>query len=88
MNQNESAFPIIGEKVSTKYGLTKLEYFVAHNIGAAVNLTEGLTANQILERLNCTETYDFEKHYSQYLAKIQISLAKELLKQLENESNN
>ena len=27
MNKNEPAFPIVGEYVSTEYGLTKLEYF-------------------------------------------------------------
>jgi hypothetical protein len=71
MNQNESAFPIIGEKVSTRYGLTKLEYF-------SIKCLQGLLSNS-----HITET-----KFQQRIINDSIEYAKELLKQLENESNN
>lgn len=82
--KNQSAFPVVNS--NTEYGLTKLEYLVAHNVSAAVSLIDGISARHILDSIGCSdEGYDFEKHYPKYLAKIQILLAKELIKQLEND---
>lgn len=92
MNQNEPAFAsssMYAYRDHKQKGLTKLEYFVAHNASATVKLIDGIDTKSILESINCIdESYVFEKHYPKYLAKIQILLAKELLKQLEDESNN
>lgn len=90
-NQNEPAFPTqYGDPrsagVNLDGGLTKLEYFSIHNTEAVVDIINGISIDTILESLGCpNEIYSFEKHYPKYLAKIQILLAKELLKQLEDE---
>ena len=82
---NGSKYPIIEEN---ELRLTKLEYFTACNTEATVNIIDGISIDTILESLGCpNEIWSFEKHYPKYLAKIQILLAKELLKQLEDESN-
>jgi hypothetical protein len=88
MKSEQPAFPVtFPNPIYNQTGLTKLEYFVAHNAEAVVHIINDISIDTILESLGCpNEIYSFEKHYPKYLAKMQILLTKELLKQLEDEN--
>ena len=63
MNKNEPVFPIIGEKVSTRYGLTKLEYF-------SIKCLQGILSKQFDEEgEDCKNTVSDAIEYAKELLK-------------------
>lgn len=85
-NQHTPAYPVHGVYENTHHGLTKREYFAARAMqGLLMEPNQGsVSTKHVLKILGIDENteYDYLVHYPQYLAKLSIVYADELLKQL------
>lgn len=87
---SELDFGIDGIIVEPKNGLTKREYFAIKAMqGFLANPSETeITSTYVLEKLGLPKEtkYDFEKHYTKYVAKIAVSYADALIAELDVEA--